>query len=542
MDTFRQALSILRAGETRRDRTLRPVAGTPGAADRIPWTAIGEFSAALGALTLILVVLARLFSAGRDVDFVAVGAGFAALVVMTALVLRQRAALARAARQAAVEAELARTDHLTGLPNRLVAEAALDDLLRRGAELLHKARSGRGGQRRIVPYWPGAAYLAIDLDEFKPVNDGAGHAEGDRLLREVADILRAACGPEDLPARVGGDEFVILMCERDGARARSLACSVRDAMRAHRFEADGRRYRVSGSMGLARIAPSDTSADAVRAAADRGAYAAKENGRDAVYELATLDADPVRVEGDEPGVVVRALPGAAIEDRVPAGIAHRFVALVPGLPDRLELRVDPRGEPPPAGRVRRHLELLASLGSLPDPGVALSIVLPPVLGDADLEALEGVAAGLATRRVGPVTVLLELPRRREDHVWLASCTRVLKEAGVRTGTVCATHSLAGIGVLAPLEIDEVQLHLARAPQGTLEAYALLARACGWTLSVADVEDRGELPRLARAGVERAAGPAIAPPGPPDEVLRTLGRPLERPTDTSRRRPPGSRSG
>ena len=505
-----------------------------GPAPRVPWAALAEFVAGLGAIALMLIVLVRLLDVAGPVDVAAVAAVGGALAVLAPLLLRQRSALARAAREAAAEADRARTDFLTGLPNRLAADAALDALIRRGAALVDRASAGRVGSGTVVPFWHGAALLAIDLDEFKPVNDEAGHSEGDRLLVEIATVLRGACGPGDVPARTGGDEFAVLMTGRDAAEARTLARTVRDRLRAHRFEAGGRRFAVSGSLGLVRIRPGDTDAKAVRDAADRGAYAAKESGRDAVFELATLDAEPVRVDdADGPGAVAGgpdgngvAGGGAARDGHpVPAVLARRAVALAPGTPDRMELRPDGRAVPLPAAEEHRYPTLVGGAALLVGPHVPLALALPPVRGASALRALERAAVRLAARRRSATTVLLEMPRRRDDSGDFAAAVDAVRGAGLRVGVVARSHALPDVGRLAGLELDELQLHVARAPGGTLEAYALLAGAHGWGLAVADAEDASGLGALADAGVGHASGPAIGEPGPPGAVRATLGTPL-----------------
>jgi diguanylate cyclase (GGDEF)-like protein/PAS domain S-box-containing protein len=95
------------------------------------------------------------------------------------------------------EAELAHLTHhdlLTGLPNRLLAMLRLEEMLERCA--LHKQR---------------AAVLHLDVDRFKLVNDSLGHPAGDDLLQQVARRLQAVVGPEQVLARLGGDDFVLLM-------------------------------------------------------------------------------------------------------------------------------------------------------------------------------------------------------------------------------------------------------------------------------------------------------------------------------------------
>jgi len=238
-----------------------------------------------------LVAIFRPWDSGAQLDPLSAGATAIAIIALVVLMLRQRGAIGRADKKAANEATRARHDFLTNLPNRLAADAALDELLAKGAALMDGS-SRSSAERGVVPFWHGAAYLAIDLDEFKPVNDDCGHAEGDRLLCEIADILRSVAGPGDLVARVGGDEFSVLMSERDAAQARQLACKIRDSLRAHNFAAGGRRYPVSGSLGLVRIAPNDRDPNVIKEAADTAAYAAKEAGRDAVFEVCSREARP----------------------------------------------------------------------------------------------------------------------------------------------------------------------------------------------------------------------------------------------------------
>src|SRR5690606_24260860 len=94
-------------------------------------------------------------------------------------------------------------DPLTGLPNRYAFERALRSL----------GGNAAGEERKHVLCY-------IDLDRFKAVNDGSGHAAGDALLRQVAEVIRAGCRKDDLAARLGGDEFALLMpdCPLPAAR------------------------------------------------------------------------------------------------------------------------------------------------------------------------------------------------------------------------------------------------------------------------------------------------------------------------------------
>jgi diguanylate cyclase (GGDEF)-like protein len=160
---------------------------------------------------------------------------------------------------------LARTDPLTGLANR-----------RRFMEELEQEveRSERYGRPLSV--------VALDLDHFKSVNDSHGHAAGDDVLREAAQALQSVCRDVDLAARMGGEEFSLLLPETDIPGARIVAERVREriAGAAHRSPA-GQAFRVTASLGVATVKPG-ASGEALLQAADEALYRAKDAGRNRV--------------------------------------------------------------------------------------------------------------------------------------------------------------------------------------------------------------------------------------------------------------------
>jgi diguanylate cyclase (GGDEF)-like protein len=152
----------------------------------------------------------------------------------------------------------AHADHLTGLANRRYFDEALD-----GAAAWARRTGGS------------LALLTIDLDYFKAINDTFGHAEGDRVLRAVADSMHRVVGETGVAARLGGDEFVMLL-----RMERRAALDVADALRvsvAARHDLPGGPPGVS--IGLA-VLPGDagTAAELV-AASDAALYQAKTSGR-----------------------------------------------------------------------------------------------------------------------------------------------------------------------------------------------------------------------------------------------------------------------
>jgi diguanylate cyclase (GGDEF)-like protein len=164
-------------------------------------------------------------------------------------------------------------DPLTGLKNRRRFEEDLRIELARGR------RDGSTG-----------ALLLLDIDDFKRVNDSSGHPAGDRALQEVASTLRRRTRETDVLARVGGDEFAVVLphCSTDEAGA--VAEAIADAIREQRPPEDG-THPLTVSIGLAMFgADSRTDFESVQSFADTGMYAAKGAGGDQV-KVVTSEAE-----------------------------------------------------------------------------------------------------------------------------------------------------------------------------------------------------------------------------------------------------------
>ena len=158
-------------------------------------------------------------------------------------------------------------DPLTGLVNRRAFESKLTEVLR--------------DRRR-----ESSCALFIDLDRFKAVNDTAGHAAGDEMLKRVGALLISQVRDNDIVARLGGDEFAILLlgCAPDAAkRIANQIC-----LRVHAFGIpwNGLTLQVGASIGLVEIDESFKDGAAVMAAADSACYEAKHAGRNAVRTYA----------------------------------------------------------------------------------------------------------------------------------------------------------------------------------------------------------------------------------------------------------------
>tara|TARA_B100001105_G_scaffold88429_1_gene70213 strand:+ start:292 stop:2004 length:1713 start_codon:yes stop_codon:yes gene_type:complete len=170
---------------------------------------------------------------------------------------------------------LARRDPLTGLPNRRAADERL------GSEL---GRHRRNHQPMTL--------MGIDIDHFKRVNDSFGHAAGDMVLVQVAQLLQRTLRTTDFVARVGGEEFMVLLPETDAEGGLQVAEKLRGAVQALVLETVG---SVTISVGMTHRAHTHRDAAAASHAADVALYAAKRGGRNRVvaFEDASRITDSV---------------------------------------------------------------------------------------------------------------------------------------------------------------------------------------------------------------------------------------------------------
>jgi diguanylate cyclase (GGDEF)-like protein len=165
-------------------------------------------------------------------------------------------------------AKLSYTDVLTGLANRRYFMERLT------AESNRYARSG-------TPY----SLLLIDVDHFKKVNDRHGHHAGDDVLRGLAQILTEGIRtPTDQSARIGGEEFALLLPDTSLAATEIVCRRIADGLRRHPFTAKGETFHLTISMGVVECRGEPI--EAVWKQADRNLYKAKQGGRDqAVYSM-----------------------------------------------------------------------------------------------------------------------------------------------------------------------------------------------------------------------------------------------------------------
>ncbi|MDA0173354.1 EAL domain-containing protein [Solirubrobacter taibaiensis] len=242
-------------------------------------------------------------------------------------------AAARPGQSIQVEARLNTTrgvrwteQHVTFLPDeRLTLVQAVDIQHRREfeAQLVHQAEHdsltdllNRRGLSRILEAHQrtraGGAVLLLDLDHFKAINDLHGHGAGDEVLVAAADLITSVVRDGDAVARMGGDEFAILLADADEHVARVTAQRLVDVFDAGRFESETGSHALSISVGVAMLTPALEDPDAALVAADLAMYDAKADGRG---RLAVYDETSARSHTRDRLIAVARVRAALAENR-----------------------------------------------------------------------------------------------------------------------------------------------------------------------------------------------------------------------------------
>lgn len=341
---------------------------------------------------------------------------------------------------------LALHDALTDLPARALL-----------LEHLHRALEARSREAPLV------AALFVDLDQFKLVNDGLGHAVGDVVLRETARRLRLVTRPEDTVARLSGDEFVVV-CPALGTKDEAVVIADRlsEALRPP-ISVGSDEVLISASIGVAFATSTSTTPEDLLRDADAAMYRAKQLGRRR-YEVF----DSALRERAERRTRVRGLlEGTLAEDRLVVhyqpvvDLASRKVVGVEAL---LRLRDD-------EGRLLLPAEFL---------DVAVDSGLLPRLDAAVLRTAAAEVAGWSRRSGRPLGLAVNLGVGRLDGTLVATVLAVLDDTGMLPGQllvevseqVLSTAGPAGEARLCELEREGVRLGLDDFGSGTGSLTAL----------------------------------------------------------------------
>jgi diguanylate cyclase (GGDEF)-like protein len=426
------------------------------------------------------------------------------LVTLLAVVMRFGLSLAWLTRQRADLADLAATDPLTGLANH----RALHERL---AEELDRAR------RHDLPL----AVIVLDLDHFKTINDTYGHSEGDVVLQRIARALRARSRGYDIVARVGGEEFALVLPGSDAAEALAMAERCREALAEIRVHGHG----VTCSAGVAAHPEDSPDGGRLLEMADGALYQAKQSGRDQVRRYD--DREVVLLSGAEQQAQVRAVldqPDAMtpvfqpIVELTTGRIAgyealSRFPNATPvrppdlwfaqarrcGLGNALEARAIANALAVPGRPAGTFLTLNASPAALVSPEVAR--VLPDDLTDIVIELTEDELFA--------------------SDAGLDAQLAVLRERGARIAVDDAGAGYAGLQQLIRIKPDILKLdrslvegvHADTSKTALLESLSRFAISTGAAVCAEGIEDVDELRALAHFDVAYAQGYALARPAP-----------------------------
>ncbi len=400
-------------------------------------------------------------------------------------------------------AHLAAHDPLTGLLNR----RGLQDRIAAA-----QARQARDG----VP----AALAVVDLDDFKLVNDRHGHQAGDGFLRQVAEALRGALRGSDVAARVGGDEFALLLEDCDEAAAAPI---VERVVAAASGSITGQPVTVSA--GIATLRPQD-GADAALREADIALYHAKEQGKNRAVRYSgagtsTLGwAERVRRAIDEDRLRLHWQPIMELRGRT---VSHHELLL---RPTESDMTLSPGPFLAAAERFGMAPEVdrwvIRQAGDLARRGHAVAVNLSGrSLGDSAV--LDEIRAVVGAAGVDPVAVRFEVTETAAignlgeaaafaDAIRALGCRLVLDDFGTGFGAFAYLRNLPISGVKIGMEFVQA-LPSSGVDQRIVEAIVSVAGHLGLTTVAEGVEEQRTLGLLDGMGVTCAQGYAIGRPAP-----------------------------
>ena len=447
-------------------------------------------------------------------------------IVGAALLLHDVTEMRGAARQMSYQAT---HDALTGLVNRREFERRLEEAI---------ATAQRGEATHIVCY--------LDLDRFKIVNDSSGHLAGDALLREVAKLLRDAVRDSDTVARVGGDEFALLLIGCPLDKARQIADDLCRNVAEYRFVWKDRVFQIGVSVGLVELGRESGTVEELLAAADSACYVAKKQstGGSAVYSA--RDEALARQTGEIHWL--QRLQNALRDERFelyyqPIVPTDPSVTEGPGVEVLVRLK-DEDGKPLPPAEFLRAAERYRLMGSIdrwvvdntlrllaanaidvPERRSVSINISAQTLGDTQF--LEFVVECLDRTGVSPAQVCFEMT----ESAVISNMEHARRFVGVLHGMGCkfALDDFgSGVGSFSNLKnlpMDYLKIdgsftrNLSRdtVNQAMVTAMIKLARTLNFKVIAEQIEDAAALEFARRMGVDYVQGYVIARPAPLKEA-------------------------
>ena len=425
--------------------------------------------------------------------------------------------------------ERAFTDPLTRLPNRLLFEDRLNQAL---------ARLDRANHERVTAR---LAVLFIDLDGFKPVNDSFGHAAGDHILSDVADRLRQQARQGDTVARVGGDEFLMLLEDVPGVAACGLVARKIISLLSQSFVINDKKVKISCSIGVV-MYPDLGQRDKLIANADAAMYAAKRagGGNYSLFE-ASMGADAnVQLEllSDLRQALDRGEFTLQYQPKI-SGTSSR----IHGVEALLRWTHPKRGNVPPdefigmaerfglIGRIGEWVieEACRQMAAWREDGLRMRVAVNlsvHQLRESDLA--ERVAASLARHRVDASQLLCEITESvaMEDMRITKRTFENLAQIGVFLAIDDFGTGYSSLSYLRQLPAQQLKidrsfvndLETSSDARAVVEAVIGLAHALGLLVVAEGVETSGQRDILLRMGCDELQGFYFARPMGPDTLL------------------------
>ncbi len=423
-------------------------------------------------------------------------------------------------------------DPLTGLPNR----ALLSDRLHHALE--HSKR--RGVQ---------VALLFLDLDRFKLINDSFGHAGGDKVLRDVAKRLEGSLRSGDTLARIGGDEFVVLLEDiREQSVVTEVAKRLSDALE-YPFDLDGKEMRIGVSIGISLGASDCRDPERMMSEADTALYRAKAGGRGTIsfFNPAMMSNAERRLalELELRNVVKRGelelhyqpiidlSTGIVREVEALARWRHSEYGMLP--PSEFIPLAEETGMIIPIGRwvamesCRQAARWKSSeLAGGVEPAVSINLSAAQF---RDPKLAYELARELDRTGLDPARLNLEITEHLlvVDVEGTAKTLSELRDLGVKIAIDDFGTGYSSLGYLRHLPVDAIKLDRAfvrglGADAGSLaivEGITALAHSLGLSVTAEGIETEEQLAYVRSAGCDRGQGYLFARPSPAREITRWL---------------------
>jgi diguanylate cyclase (GGDEF)-like protein len=446
-------------------------------------------------------------------------ASLLAMLVVTGLSRKTRARVAAAERQLDY---MAHTDHVTQLPNRHSTYARLTaDLERAQAQGQH------------------LALLLVDLDNFKVVNDTAGHAAGDELLKQVAAALVSAVRSCDLVGRIGGDEFAIIAGPvADRATALAVAAKVTQTLQKP-FQLDCGEFFATASVGFCLYPDDAASMSELVSSADTALYHAKHGGRNRLAEFV-------------PAMTAATQRRAALERELRHAIEQRQLAVhyqpqfscatgeLIGVEALLRWRHPKHGPISPAEfiPIAEDSGLIVPLGSwvlrraCEDVAAWEQAGAPPLMVAVNMSArqlrepnfIDDVIRALSQSGLAPERLELELTESllMEDLASAVSFMEEVRALGVRLAIDDFGTGYSSLAYLQSFPINQLKVDrsfvqlLPHSGETVIQAILALAHGFGLSVVAEGVEEQTQLDWLREAGCDLVQGFLLGKPMPPEE--------------------------